>query len=163
MPNHLSPLGIIHTAISILAIMAALYALYKDGKINPAGTPGKLYIWLTVITCITGFPIMRFGHPTPGHYLGVIILVLLPLGIYAKRIFGKAGDYLQVILLSTTVFLSFIPAIVESLTRLPMDHQLAAGPDDPLVQKAQLVLVVVFLIGVIYQLIKLKKARTTVL
>lgn len=160
MPNHLSTLGIIHTAISILALLAALYALYQEGKINPVSTPGKLYIWLTVITCITGFPIMRFGHPTPGHYLGVIILVLLPLGIYSKRLFGKAGDYVQVILLSTTVFLSFIPAVVESSTRLPMDHPLAAGPNDPVVQKAQLILVVVFLIGVIYQVIKLKKSRT---
>ncbi|BAU54006.1 hypothetical protein [Mucilaginibacter gotjawali] len=155
MPNHLSILGIIHTAISILAILVALYALYKDGKINPATSPGKLYILLTVITCITGFPIMRFGHPTPGHYLGVIILVLLALGVYAKRISGKARAYIQLILLSTTVFLSFIPAIVETSTRLPMGHPLAAGPDDPLVQKAQLVLLAIFLIGVIYQVIKL--------
>ena len=160
MPNHLSTLGIIHTAISILAILVALYALYKHGKINPASAPGKLYILLTAITCITGFPIMRFGHPTPGHYLGIIILVLLAAGIYAKRVFGKAGEYIQVILLSTTIFLSFIPAIVETSTRLPMDHPLAVGPNDPLVQKAQLVLVVIFLIGVIYQVIKLKKSRT---
>ncbi|MDB5088856.1 MAG: hypothetical protein JWR09_2850, partial [Mucilaginibacter sp.] len=58
MPNHLSILGIIHTAISILAIFSALYALLRDGKISPSNGRGKLYILLTVITCITSLPIM---------------------------------------------------------------------------------------------------------
>jgi uncharacterized membrane protein len=158
-PNHLSILGIIHTAISILALLVALFALFRDGKIDPANGRGKLYILLTVVTCITGFPIMRFGHLTPGHYLAIIILVLLPIGIYAGRIFGKAGDYMQVIIMSITLFFSFIPAIVESLTRLPIAHPLAAGPNDPLVQKAQLILVILFSAGVTYQLIKLNAKR----
>jgi hypothetical protein len=159
MPNHLSILGIIHTAISIIAILIGLYALFKVGRIDPKSSSGKLYVLFTVVTCVSGFPIMRFGHLTPGHYLAIIILVLLPLGIYAGRLFGKAGDYVQVIVMSTTLFLSFIPAIVESLTRLPMDHPLAASPNDPIVQKAQLVLVGIFIVGVIYQVIKLKKMK----
>lgn len=158
-PNHLSILGIIHTAISILALLVALFALFRDGKIDPANGLGRWYILLTVVTCITGFPIMRFGHLTPGHYLAIIILVLLPIGIYAGRIFGKAGDYIQVIVMSTTVFFSFIPAIVESLTRLPIAHPLAAGPNDPLIQKAQLILVILFLAGLTYQVIKLSAKR----
>jgi hypothetical protein len=158
-PNHLSVLGIIHTVISVLALLIALFALLRDGKINPVNGRGKWYILITVITCITGFPIMRFGHLTPGHYLAIIILVLLPIGIYASRIFGKAGDYVQVIIMSTTVFFSFIPTIVESLTRLPVTHPLAVGPNDPLIQKAQLLLIVLFLTGVTYQVIKLNAER----
>src|SRR5437868_11945248 len=106
-PNHLSILGIIHTAISILAILAALWALFRSGKIDPASGPGKWYIWLTVLTCITGLPIMRFGHLTAGHYLAIIILILLPVGIFARRlrILGKLGEYIQVFIMSTTLFL----------------------------------------------------------
>jgi hypothetical protein len=160
-PNHLSTLGIIHTAISILALLFALFALFRDGKINPGNGRGRLYILLTVVTCLTGFPIMRFGHPTPGHYLGVLILVLLLIGIFARRlwIFGKLADYVQVVLLSATVFFSFIPAIVETATRLPMDHPLAGSANDPLVLKAQIALVIVFIIGVIYQVIKLRAQK----
>ena len=161
-PNHLSVLGIIHTAISVLALLFGLFALIRDGKIDPANGRGKLYVLFTVLTCVTGFPIMRFGHPTPGHYLGVIILVLLPIAIYAGRLFGKAGAYVQVIIMSLTLFFSFIPAIVETSTRLPISHPLAAGPNDPLVQKAQMVLVILFLIGVIYQVVKLKTQKKTV-
>jgi hypothetical protein len=48
MPNHLSILGIIHTAISVLAILTALFALSRYGKLDPQNGFGKLYIWLTL-------------------------------------------------------------------------------------------------------------------
>src|SRR5271170_8225547 len=120
MPNHLSLLGIIHTAISILAIISAFYALALDGKIIPSSKLGKIYITLTVLTCLTSLPIMKLGHPTAGHYVAVLILILLPIAIFIRqlRIFGKLADYVQVILMSATLFFSLIPAVVETLTRL---------------------------------------------
>ena len=162
-PNHLSILGIIHTIISVIALFVAFYALYRSGKLDPATGPGKWYILLTVVTCVTGFPIMKTGHFTPGHYVAIIVLVLLPLGVYARqlRIFGKLADYMQVIFLSTTLFLSLIPAIVETLTRLPISHPIADGPNAPLIQNGLTVLFVLFLAGVIYQLVKLKKLKKT--
>jgi hypothetical protein len=158
-PNHLSVLGIIHTAFSILAILVALFALFRDGKIDPGNGSGKLYIVLTAIACLTSLPIMRFGHLAPGHYLAVLILILLPLGCYAGRIFGKAADYVQVIIMSTTLFLSLIPGVIETFTRLPMDHPLASSANDPLVKKWLLILAIVYLAGVIYQVIKLGKVK----
>jgi hypothetical protein len=159
MPNHLSILGIIHTAISIIALIAAFAGLSQAGKIDPKSVTGKLYIWLTVITCLTGFPIMKTGHPTGGHYLGITILVLLLLGVYATRLFGKLAAYLQLVLMSTTLFLSMIPAIIETLTRLPMSHPLAVGPNDPVILKALSALVLIYLVGVCYQVIQLKSIR----
>jgi hypothetical protein len=162
-PNHLSILGIIHTAISILAILAALGALFRSGKVDPASGSGKWYIWLTVITCVTGLPIMRFGHPTGGHYLAIMILILLPMGIYAPRLrfLGKLGAYIQVFVMSTTLFLSCIPLFIESLTRLPIGHPIAYGPNDPLLKNVLTALLLVYAIGVIYQLIKLRAKRKT--
>ena len=162
-PNHLSLLGIIHTAISILAILVALWALFRSGKIDPASGPGKWYIWLTVLTCVTGLPIMRFGHPTGGHYLAIMILILLPIGIYSRRIrfLGKSGEYIQVFVMSTTLFLSCIPLVIESLTRLPISHPIAYGPDDPLLKNALTGLLIVYAIGVIYQFIRLRAKRKT--
>jgi len=162
MPNHLSILGIIHTAISILALLVAFFCLLRDGKINPANGTGRLYVLLTVITCFTALPIMRNpGHFTPGHYVAVIILILLPIGIYARSIhaFGKAADYIQVIIMSTTLFLSCIPAIVETLTRVPISHPIASGPNDPLIQNCLLGLFIMFVAGVAYQTFKLKKKK----
>jgi len=157
MPNHLSTLGIIHTAISIIALLVAFYALYREGKINPLSGPGKLYVWLTIITCVTGFPIMKTGHLTPAHYVTIIILVLLPLGIYAGKIFGKAAPYAQVIIMSITLFLSLVPAVVETSTRIPISHPIASGPNDPVVTNGLTILFVLFIAGVIYQLVKLRR------
>lgn len=165
MPNHLSILGIIHTAISILAIIVALYALLRNGIIDPKNGNGKLYILLTVLTCVTGLPIMRFGHPTAGHNLAVIILIVLPIAIYAPSIkfLGKSAAYIQVFLMSLTLFFSFIPAIVETLTRVPISRPIANGPNDPLIQKGLLTLVILFAIGVIYQLLKLRSRQKGVI
>jgi len=165
MPNHLSILGIIHTAISILAILVALYSLLRDGIINPQNGNGKLYVFLTVFTCITGLPIMRFGHPTAGHNLAVIILIVLPIAIYAPsmKFLGKSGAYIQIFLMSLTLFFSFIPAIVETLTRVPISRPIANGPNDPLVQTGLLTLVGFFVVGVVYQLIKFRSHQKRVI
>jgi hypothetical protein len=159
--NHLSILGIIHTAISVFALLAAFYALYRSVRIDPATGPGKWYIWLTVITCLTSLPIMKTGHATAGHYVAITILILIPLGVYVRslRIFGKLADYLQVFFLSTTIFLSCIPAIVETLTRVPISGPIASGPNDPLIQKCMGALVVLYFVGMIYQMVKLWSRR----
>ncbi|MGF7042863.1 hypothetical protein [Mucilaginibacter lappiensis] len=161
MPNHLSILGIIHTIISVLAIIVAVVALFRYGKISPGTKSGRLYVILTIITCLTGFPIMKTGHPSAGHALGVIILVLLPIAVYARsiRFFGKSADYVQIILMSLTLFFSMIPATVESLTRLPIEQPLASGPDSPVVKMWLGIWFVVYLVGTTYQIIKLRSRR----
>jgi len=158
MPNHLSVLGIIHTAISILALFAGFICLFQDGKIGPKTKYGRLYVILTILTCLTAFPIMKTGHFTGAHGLGVFVLLLLPIGIYAYSIkpLAKFAAYIQVFIMSATLFLSCIPAIVETLTRLPISHPIASGPNDPIIQNGLTTLVVIFLGGVIYQFIKLR-------
>jgi hypothetical protein len=161
MPNHLSILGIIHTAISVFALLFGFYALALSGKLDTKTGPGKLYILLTILTCLTALPIMKTGHLTPGHYLAIAILILLPLGIYVRslRIFGKLADYVQIIFMSTTLFLSMIPAIIETLTRLPISNPIADGPNAPILQKGLSALALLYFIGVIYQLVKLRGKR----
>ncbi len=156
MPNTLSTLGIIHTIISIIALLVGLNTLIRKGRIDPATSQGQLYTWLTIITCVTGFPIMKTGHFTPGHYLSIIIVIMLPIAIYAYRIFGKAAVYVQAAIMSATVFLSLIPAVVETTTRLPVSHPFASGPADPLIQKALSGLLLLFVVGTVYQLLRLR-------
>jgi uncharacterized membrane protein len=160
-PNHLSILGIIHTAISVLAIIFAVIALLRDGKIVPKNTMGKLYIYFTVAACLTSLPIMKTGHFTPAHSLAILILVLIPIGLYAKSIkfLGKSADYVQTIALSTTIFLSMVPTTVESLTRLPISHPIADGPNAPVIQMGLLIFFVLYVIGVIYQIIKIRSSK----
>ena len=159
MPNHLTPLGIVHTVISILALIAGIIALFRAGKIDPKSTAGKWYVILTILTCLTSFGIMKTGHFTPAHGLSVLVLLLLPPGIYAPRLFGRRGETVQIIVMSLTLMLSFVPAITETLTRLPIASPIAANPDASIVKMSNLGLFVIFLLGLIYQLIQLRKHR----
>jgi len=52
---NLSVLGAIHTAISLVALGAGAFALMRDKAINPAILLGKVYVIMTVLTCVTGF------------------------------------------------------------------------------------------------------------
>jgi hypothetical protein len=69
--------------------------------------------------------------------------------------------------MSTTLLLSMVPATIETLTRLPISHPLATGPNDPLVLKALSGVLMIYVVGVIYQLVKYrgqqKTAQTSIL
>src|SRR5471030_2105592 len=114
-------LSIIHTFIAILAVLIAFYGLLKSGRINPTSDVGRLYTIFTVVSCLSSIPIMKTGHPGAGHAIAIIILILLPIGVQARsiKLFRRNAIYMQTILMSTTLFLSLIPAITETLTRLP--------------------------------------------
>src|SRR5882757_3050010 len=159
MPNHLSPLGIFHTIISILAIIVAFIALARDGKIDPRNGLGKWYVGFTVVTCLTSFGIMKTGHFTPAHTLSILVLLILPVGIYARSIWktGTRGEKAEIIAMTLTLFLSFIPAATETLTRLPIDGPIAGDQDAPVIKMTLLGVAAVFTIGIIYQLRKVRK------
>jgi uncharacterized membrane protein len=157
----LSPLGFFHTAISILAIPFALVALLRDGKINPTNLVGKGYLITMLIGCVTAFGIYHHGGFGPGHVLSIITLVLLLIGFLAGRgsWLGRAAPYVQTISFSLTILLLMVFTTTESLTRLPVGHPYAANQDDPALGPVRLVLLIAFVVGVGYQVFKLRAAH----
>ena len=91
----LTNLGTIHTAIGLVALIAGAWALARDKAIVPGSTLGKVYIWTTVLTCLSGFGIFQRGGFGPPHVLGIITLVVLGVAWGARRWFGRAGPYVQ--------------------------------------------------------------------
>jgi hypothetical protein len=69
----------------------------------------------------------------------------------------------QTLAMSFSFFLLLVPGTNETLTRLPVGHPIGAGPDSPPVQAALVGLLILFLIGTTYQLLKLYRqaAQTT--
>jgi len=156
----LTTLGIIHTAISLVAVGSGIVSFIKHGEISWRTGAGKTYIVTTILTCLTGFGIYQHGGFGKPHILGIITLLVLAIA-YAgeKRRFAKASVYIETICYTMTFFFHFIPAVNETTTRLPIDAPLATSPDDPLVQKLVGICFVLFLIGVTWQIIRLR-ART---
>lgn len=148
----LTYLGVIHTLISLVAVAAALLAFVRHRHIDPASTLGKVYIWTTVLTCLTGFGIYQHGGFGKPHALGVLTLVVLALAWRIK------SPKVAIVSYTLTFLFHMIPAVTETTTRLPLGAPLLPNAEAPELKAITGVLFLLFLIGVALQLRRLKAA-----
>jgi len=152
----ISPLGWIHTLGSLPAIPAALYMLGRHGRIVPRSRIGVIYFAAMLVGAVTVFLIAK--QPA-SVVIGAATLVLLAAGYgvgYATRL-GRASRYIETILLSLTVFLLLVPAVSETLRRVPDGHPIVTDLKSPLLLGAQAALFGLLIVGVTAQLIWLRK------
>lgn len=149
MTHPISSLGAFHTAISLVPVIAGLYSFAHYLKIDTATRAGKVYLAGLVLAVITSFTVSSTGGLNPGHVFGILILLVAFGGVFVQRLtfLGRARPYLSVFGLSFSFFLSLVPAVNETLTRLPSSHPLAEGPASPAVLSTLLVLLGVFVLG----------------
>ncbi|MBS1603495.1 MAG: hypothetical protein JST42_12565 [Bacteroidetes bacterium] len=153
----LSTLGIIHTAISLVAVGSGIVSLVRTGDISLRNGVGRTYVITTILTCLTGFGIFHHGGFGKPHELGIITLVVLGIAWLAgRRRFGGASPYVETVLYSMTFFFHLVPGVTETTTRLPVSAPLASGPDDPLVQKLVGICFLLFVVGAVLQVIRLR-------
>ena len=157
----LTTMGIVHTAISLVAVAAGIYAFFRDREISPRNRLGQVYVWTTGLTCHTGFFIFQHGGFGKPHALGIITLLVLALAWVAgsTTLFGRAGRYIATVSYSLTFFFHMIPGFTESFTRLPVGAPVFSGPDDPALQKVIGVVFLLFLVGAVLQVMRLRRAR----
>lgn len=158
----LTPLGAIHTAISLVALASGVLALVRHLEISPAAWLGRVYVWTTVLTCLTGFGIFQHGGFGKPHALGIVTLIVLGLaGLATKRhIFGNASPYVATVGYSATLFFHMIPGLTETFTRLPLGAPLFSGPEDPDLQKAVGACFVLLVAGAALQVRRLFRLRS---
>jgi uncharacterized membrane protein len=154
----LTPLGIIHTAISLVAVAAGFIALIRDKEISLKNGVGKIYVIATVLTCLTALGIFQHGGFGKAHALAIITLVVLGVAYVAgyTRLYGRASPYIETVCYSMTFLFQMIPGITETLTRLPLGAPLVASPEAPALQAASGVLFVLFLIGATLQVRRMR-------
>ncbi|HCX82938.1 MAG: hypothetical protein A3E00_02955 [Curvibacter sp. RIFCSPHIGHO2_12_FULL_63_18] len=153
MPNPLSVLGIVHTAISLVPVVAGVYSFAKYRSIQPATRSGKVYLGGLLLAVLTAFGLSSTDGFNPGHALGILALLAVSGSLLIPRLsfLGWARPYLATFGLSFSFFLTLVPGINETLTRLPAGQPLASGPEHPLVQGTLLAWVVIFLAGFVFQ------------
>lgn len=161
----LSNLGIFHTVVGIIAIIAALASYLKYGRINLAGKSGSTYFYGTVITSLTALGLSKHGGFNPGHILSLLVLVLVigAFFLHKRKAESNRARYFENFFLSFSFFLSMVPTVNETLTRVPVGAPLASGPTDPLIGKTLLVILLLFIAGSVYQYVqqrKINKARS---
>lgn len=160
----LSSLGIFHTIIGVGAIVAAIASFIKHGKINLAVLSGKIYFYGTVVTSLTALGLSKLGGFNAGHVFALFI-VLLVLGAYflhTQKAENKKARFFENFFLSFSFFLSLVPTVNETFTRVPVGHPLAKDISDPLIGQTLLFLLLLFIAGSIYQFRKQKKINQSV-
>lgn len=157
----LSNLGIFHTVIGIIAIVAGLISFAKYAKIHLADTSGKIYFYGTIIASLTALGLSKHGGFNAGHVFSLLILILVVIAflLYYKMGQHNKARYFENFLLSLSFFLSMVPTVNETLTRLPIGKPLAKNAGDPLIGKILLTFFILFLAGSIYQFIKQKRTN----
>lgn len=160
----LSNLGIFHTVIGVIAIVAAVIGFIRNGKIDLSKLTGQIYFYCTLVASLTALGLSRLGGFNPGHIfaLFIVILILVAYFLYAKKQLSKRASFYENFLLSFSFFLSLIPTVNETFTRVPLGHPLAKGPADPLIGQTLLLLLILFIIGSVYQFKQQKKTNKVV-
>lgn len=130
---NITAVGAVHTIIAIIGVIAGFIALIVHRQIRLDSLPGRVFFWFTVGAAVTGLFIFRRGGFGVPHVLSLLTLAVLAVAWYADRRqgFGRFSGYVAVAFNLTALFFHFIPASVETLTRVPLGAPYAAGPEDP--------------------------------
>ena len=152
----ISALGWVHTLGSLPAIPLAAYMFIKHGRIVPRSRAGLAYFVSMLIGACTVFLV---AHQPISPVIGAVTIVLLLAGYgvgFIDRL-GRAGIYLETIMLSLTAFLLMVPTVSETLRRVPDGHPIVTDPDSPLLKGALGLIVVALVLGVTAQLFSLRR------
>lgn len=160
----LSSLGIFHTIIGVVAIVAAAIDLTRNGKIDLSQLTGKIYFYCTLVTSLTALGLSSVKGVNPGHILALIIVVLISVAyiFYAKKKGNNRFRYFENFFLLFSFFLSLIPTVNETFNRIPIGHPLAKGPTDPLIGKTLLFIFILFILGSVLQFRKQKRINKAI-
>ncbi|MDB5860322.1 MAG: hypothetical protein JWQ76_4011 [Ramlibacter sp.] len=155
----LTALGTLHTGISMVALLAGSGALLRNGVIRVEDRLGHIYVWATVLTCITGLGIFQHGGFGKPHALGLLTLATLGLAVWpaGSRVFGPRWRYVVIVSYTLTLFFHMIPGLTETFTRLPSSSPLFTGPDDAALQSALAVMFAIFLAGICWQIYRARQ------
>ncbi|RKE36980.1 putative membrane protein [Paraburkholderia sp. BL23I1N1] len=147
MMSMLSPFGIFHTCVSLVALICGFASLFRSGYIRTQTGLGKAYAFTTAITATTGLFIFHHGGFGKPHVLSILTLVVLVVAAAAGSKFSTKplSRYVETICYSATILFHFIPGITESGLRLPSGNPLFANPDVPALQMIDGALFVIFL------------------
>jgi len=160
----LSHIGIFHTVIGVVAIIAAVISLIKSAKIDLGKASGKIYFYCTLIASLSALGLSSIKGVNPGHILALLIVALIVTAYFfhVKKQGNNRFRYVENSFLSLSFFLSLIPTVNETFTRIPVGHPLADGPSDPLIAKTLLLLLILFIIGSVLQFRKQKRINKAI-
>tara|TARA_B100001250_G_scaffold275556_1_gene238021 strand:- start:496 stop:981 length:486 start_codon:yes stop_codon:yes gene_type:complete len=152
-------LGWFHTILGILAVLSGFYTLYKYKIITTEESSGKLYVLVTLLVAGSALGIYNQGGFGIAHVLAVLTLIALAGGYIMEKfkLFGSFSKYFQALGYTSTLLFHMIPAITDFLRRLPVGDPFIDSFEDPLLLKFHTAFLVIYLVGLVAQIVWLKR------
>ncbi len=138
----MSPLTLIHVAISIVGLVSGLVVLLGWLYGRSLRTWTGVFLLFTIATSVTGF-FFPFKGITPGIVLGVVSLIDLGIALIAYR---KHWTKTFVLTCALAEFLNVLVFIVQSFQKISPLHMFAPKGTEPVVAICQLLALVFFII-----------------
>ena len=148
-----------HTGCGIAAILIGAYALNKYKVISFSERAAKIYLLLTLITASTALAIYNQGGFRIAHVLAILTLLALMAGTIVEKTYmlGSLSKYFFTLCYTSTFLFHMIPAITDTLRRLPVGDPFASSLDDPLVVSFHVLFFVIFVFSYVWQVQWLKR------
>jgi hypothetical protein len=147
----------IHVAISLIAIVTGLIAVFEMNGNKRLGLWNAIFIWTTVATSVTGFGFPITGM-TPGIIVGIISLVLLAVALAALygQHFAGPWRWIYVVTAIAALWFNVFVLIVQSFQKIEALKALAPTQSEPPFQIAQGVALVLLVVLAIMALRKFR-------
>ena len=148
---------IIHTLISLVAILTGFVVLFGLLTGNRIDGWTKWFLISAVATTVTGF-FFPFHGITPAIKLGIISSVVLVITIYARYAKHLAGAWrwIYVVGASVTLYFNVFVGILQSFEKIPALKAMAPTQSEPPFKLTQLVVLALFVILTLVAVIRFR-------
>jgi hypothetical protein len=137
----------IHVILSLIGIVFGLIVL--GGLLSGQALGGftALFLAITILTSITGFPLPPFGFDPP-RAVGILSLILLAVAVGAYYLFHLAGmwRWVYVVTAMAALYLNCFVLVFQAFLKVQVLHDLAPTQSEPPFQMAQGAVLILFVI-----------------
>jgi hypothetical protein len=143
-----STFTLLHTALSLIGILAGLVALFGLFRNNPLNSWTLLFLVTTIATTLTGF-LFPFRGFTPAIGTGIVSSLVLAPTVLARYTFNLAGAWRWIYVVGAVVslYLNCFVLVVQSFLKVPALHELAPQGTEPAFVLTQGLVLVLFVIA----------------
>jgi hypothetical protein len=138
----------VHVVLSLIGIASGVVVLYEMIRGRPASATTAVFLVTTVLTSVTGYPILPFGFDPP-RAIGTLSLALLALAILSLYVFKLAGHWRWIYVTTATaaLYLNCFVGVVQTFQKIAFFNALAPTQTEPPFAIAQVVVLVLFIAG----------------
>ena len=143
-----STFTLLHTALSLIGIIAGLVALFGLFRNNPLNSWTLLFLVTTIATTLTGF-LFPFRGFTPAIGTGIVSSLVLAPTVLARYTFSLAGAWRWIYVVGAVVslYLNCFVLVVQAFLKVPALHELAPQGTEPAFVLTQGLVLVLFVIA----------------